>query len=47
MLALLGHVLASPAMNVGEFLALTPASYVTIAAAFVAPVWGSLIRGGF
>lgn len=44
-LALLGHVLASPAMTAADFLALTPASYVTIAAALVAPVWGSLIRG--
>jgi len=44
-LALVGHVLASPVMNAGEFLALTPASYVTIAAALLAPVWGSLVRG--
>lgn len=39
------HVLASPVMGAGEFVALTPPSYVTIAASLVGPVWGSLLRG--
>lgn len=39
------HVLASPAMGAGEFLALAPASYVTVGAALLAPAWGSLVRG--
>lgn len=44
-LVLLTQVLVSPVMNVSEFVALAPASYVTIVAGLVAPVWGSLIRG--
>lgn len=44
-LVLLGHVLASPAMDPDEFLALTPPAYVTVAAALVAPTWGALVRG--
>lgn len=39
------HVLVSPVMNAGEFLVLTPPAYVTIAAAVLAPTWGSLVRG--
>jgi len=39
------HVGASPVMSPGEFLALTPAAYVTVAAALAAPLWGSLVRG--
>lgn len=39
------HVLASPVMGTGEFLALAPPSHVTIAASLVGPVWGSLLRG--
>lgn len=44
-LALVATIFASPAMSAGEFLALAPATYVTVAAALVAPLWGSLIRG--
>lgn len=42
---LLANLLAVPTMGPGEFLGLAPASYVTVAAALVAPVWGSLVRG--
>lgn len=44
-LVLLLHLLVSPAMGAGEFVALAPASYVTMAAALLLPVWGSLVRG--
>lgn len=44
-LVLVVHVLASPVVGPAEFVALAPASYVTIGAALVAPVWGSLVRG--
>lgn len=44
-LVLLVHVGASPVMSAGEFVGLVPASYVTLAAALVAPLWGSLVRG--
>jgi hypothetical protein len=44
-LAVVATVLASPVMEVGEFLALTPPVYVTVAAALLAPAWGSLVRG--
>jgi len=44
-LVLVAHVLASPVMGPAEFVALAPASYVTIGAALVGPVWGSLVRG--
>jgi hypothetical protein len=44
-LVLVVHVGASPVMGPGEFLALAPAAYVTVAVALVAPVWGSLVRG--
>ena len=44
-LVLLVHVGASPVMGPGEFVGLAPASYVTVAAALVAPLWGSLVRG--
>jgi hypothetical protein len=44
-LVLVATVLASPSMGPGEFLSVTPPAYVAIAAAFVAPVWGSLVRG--
>lgn len=39
------HVLASPAMGAGEFVALSPPSYVAVAAALLMPLWGSLVRG--
>lgn len=42
---LLLHVLASPVVGLGEFLALTPPAYVAIAAALIGPLWGALIRG--
>lgn len=38
------QVVAAPGMDVGRFLALTPPAYVAVAAALVAPVWGSLVR---
>jgi hypothetical protein len=44
-LVLLLQLLVSPAMSAGEFVTLAPASYVTIAAALLLPVWGSLVRG--
>ncbi len=43
-LVLIAHVLASPSMGVLEFLAVTPLSYVSVAVAIVAPVWGSVAR---
>jgi hypothetical protein len=43
-LVLVAHVVASPVMGPAEFLGLTPLSYVTVAAALVAPLWGSLAR---
>jgi NO-binding membrane sensor protein with MHYT domain len=45
LLVLSTQVLVAPTMNVSEFANLVPASYVTIAAALLAPVWGSLVRG--
>lgn len=39
------HVLAIPAMGAGEFVALSPPSYVAVAAALLMPLWGSLVRG--
>lgn len=39
------QVLASPGMDAGEFLALTPPAYVAVAAALALPAWGSLVRG--
>lgn len=44
-LVLVVHVLGSPVMDVGEFVDLAPAAYVTIGAGLLAPVWGSLVRG--
>jgi len=38
------HVVASPTMGVGEFLALRPLTYVTLGLAVVGPVWGALVR---
>ncbi|MEF8914306.1 hypothetical protein [Natronomonas sp.] len=38
-------VLASPTMGPGEFLALTPPTYVAIGGGLVAPALGALIRG--
>jgi hypothetical protein len=38
-------VLASPAMGPGDFLALSPPSYVAVGAGLVLPAWGALIRG--
>lgn len=45
LLALALTVLGGPAVDAGELLALTPPSYVTVAAGLVLPTWGSLIRG--
>lgn len=45
LLVLLLHIFASPVMGPAEFLALSPPSYVTIAAALIGPLWGSLVRG--
>lgn len=39
------HLFGSPVMSTGEFIALSPASYVTVAAALLMPLWGSLVRG--
>ena len=39
------QVLAIPAMGPDEFFALSPPSYLAVAAALVAPAWGSLVRG--
>lgn len=44
-LVLVVHVVASPVVDPGEFLAFTPPAYLAIAAGIVAPVWGSLVRG--
>lgn len=44
-LVLAVHVSASPVMGPGEFVALAPAAYVSVGAALVAPLWGSLVRG--
>ncbi|MDZ7689021.1 MAG: hypothetical protein U5J64_09960 [Halobacteriales archaeon] len=44
-LVLVLHVGVSPVMDAGEFFALSPPSYVAIAAALLMPLWGSLIRG--
>lgn len=44
-LVLAVHVVAIPGMDPGEFVALEPASTVTMAAALIAPTWGSLVRG--
>lgn len=44
-LVLVVTVLASPVMGAAEFLSVTPPAYVAIAAAFLAPAWGSLLRG--
>lgn len=44
-LVLVVQVLASPAVQPGELLALVPVSYVTIGAALGLPLWGSLVRG--
>lgn len=38
------HVIASPTMGVGEFLALRPLTYVTLGLTVVGPVWGALVR---
>lgn len=43
-LVLVLHVLGSPVMGPGEFLALTPVTYVTIGAAVLGPLWGALVR---
>lgn len=46
-LALALTVLASPAIGAGEFLALSPASYVAAGASLLLPTWGALVRGMF
>ncbi|MFB6184045.1 MAG: hypothetical protein ABEI96_05770 [Haloarculaceae archaeon] len=38
------HVFGSPAMSVAAFVALRPASYVTVGIALVGPTWGALVR---
>lgn len=38
------QVLITPGMTGAEFLALSPPSYVTVAAGLGAPAWGALIR---
>ncbi len=43
--ALAGTVVTTPGLAPTELLRLAPASYVTLAAALLAPVWGSLARG--
>jgi hypothetical protein len=43
-LVLAVHVLASPVVGPGTFVGLTPISFVSVAAALVAPVWGALGR---
>lgn len=44
-LVLAVQVVAIPGMDPGEFFALGQAADVTAAAALIAPVWGSLVRG--
>lgn len=44
-LVLVVQLVASPAVDPGELLALAPASYVTVGAALGLPLWGSLVRG--
>lgn len=44
-LVLAVQVVASPAVDPGELVALAPVSYVTVGAALGLPVWGSLVRG--
>ncbi|MEF8774571.1 MAG: hypothetical protein V5A23_09140 [Halobacteriales archaeon] len=44
-LALVVHVAASPVMGPAEFLALTPAAYVTVGGGLGLPVLGALVRG--
>lgn len=44
-LVLAVHVVAIPAMGAGEFVALSPPSYLAVAAALLMPLWGSLVRG--
>lgn len=40
----LAQVLVVPGMDAGAFVAFRPPAYLTVGAAFGAPVWGSLIR---
>jgi hypothetical protein len=44
-LVLGAHVLTIPAMGAGEFVALSPPSYLAVAAALLMPLWGSFVRG--
>lgn len=44
-LALLLHVVASPVMGPAEFLALTPAAYVTVGSGLGLSLLGALVRG--
>jgi hypothetical protein len=44
-LVLVLNVLVVPAMGAGEFVGLRPASYLTVAAGLIAPLWGSLVCG--
>ena len=44
-LVLVVQVGVSPVMGAGEFVALSPPSYVAVAAGLLMPIWGSLIRG--
>ena len=38
------HVLGSPVMGPGEFIALSPVSYISVIAAVLGPLWGALVR---
>lgn len=44
-LVLVVQVGVSPVMGAGEFVGLSPPSYVAVAAGLLMPIWGSLIRG--
>jgi len=44
-LVLVFQIGISPVMGAGEFVALSPPSYVAVAAGLLMPIWGSLIRG--
>lgn len=44
LLILLMQFAISPSMEIGELLALTPISYVTVGSGLLLPAWGSLVR---
>jgi len=39
------HLAAAPVVSPAAFAAFTPVSVLTVAAALLAPLWGSLVRG--